>query len=310
MRGVLVLGQEIEIRPGVTVRDDANNSQVFPTKSKIMSLKSDKNDLQVNHFQLRPLIWISTPFLEVLSLLEQSAIHSCVDRIAWSVKFWVLLARFLLFSDRLRSELIYFLDSWVLLPMKTRRRYFRINYIFLIHWFYRNRRSSRLKRMKILCWTLVPWVVEVESSTWKEEALDWCSSSPCARVRAKRSPFRDVSTEHGVWSVGVTSRRVSRANLVESRMKIINYGYWTWVLLLSNFFDRNLVSECYRVGNLLFCHILYCISSTLGTTDSFPRFSGTQMNYLSESVHLGTKNSRLIIILFNVPISKSSCVYY
>lgn len=47
MRGVLVLGQEIEIRPGVTVRDDANNSQVFPTKSKIMSLKSDKNDLQV-----------------------------------------------------------------------------------------------------------------------------------------------------------------------------------------------------------------------------------------------------------------------
>ena len=50
MRGVLVLGQEIEIRPGVTVRDDANNSQVFPTKSKIMSLKSDKNDLQVNHF--------------------------------------------------------------------------------------------------------------------------------------------------------------------------------------------------------------------------------------------------------------------
>ena len=47
MRGVLVLSQEIEIRPGVTVRDDANNSQVFPTKSKIMSLKSDKNDLQV-----------------------------------------------------------------------------------------------------------------------------------------------------------------------------------------------------------------------------------------------------------------------
>lgn len=53
MRGVLVLGQEIEIRPGVTVRDDANNSQVFPTKSKIMSLKSDKNDLQVS-FATRP----------------------------------------------------------------------------------------------------------------------------------------------------------------------------------------------------------------------------------------------------------------
>ncbi|CBY20867.1 unnamed protein product [Oikopleura dioica] len=26
--------------------------------------------------------------------------------------------------------------------------------------------------------------------------------------------------------------------------------------------------ECYRMGNLLFCHILYCISSTLGTTVS------------------------------------------
>lgn len=47
IRGVLKLDQEIEIRPGVQVRVDEDTEKVTPTKSKIISLKSDKNSLQV-----------------------------------------------------------------------------------------------------------------------------------------------------------------------------------------------------------------------------------------------------------------------
>ena len=47
IRGVLKLDQEIEIRPGVQVRDDEDNETVTPSRSKIISLKSDKNSLQV-----------------------------------------------------------------------------------------------------------------------------------------------------------------------------------------------------------------------------------------------------------------------
>ena len=47
IRGVLKLDQEIEIRPGVQVREDDNKETVTPTRSKILSLKSDKNNLQV-----------------------------------------------------------------------------------------------------------------------------------------------------------------------------------------------------------------------------------------------------------------------
>lgn len=46
IRGVLKLDQEIEIRPGVTVRVDEDTEKVTPTKSKIISLMSDKNSLQ------------------------------------------------------------------------------------------------------------------------------------------------------------------------------------------------------------------------------------------------------------------------
>ena len=48
IRGVLKLDQEIEIRPGVQVREDDNKETVTPTRSKILSLKSDKNNLQVS----------------------------------------------------------------------------------------------------------------------------------------------------------------------------------------------------------------------------------------------------------------------
>ncbi len=50
IHGILKLDQEIEIRPGVSRRDEEDpqaNEIITPIKTKIMSLKSDKNSLQV-----------------------------------------------------------------------------------------------------------------------------------------------------------------------------------------------------------------------------------------------------------------------
>ena len=51
IHGVLKLDQEIEIRPGVSRRDedDPNATEIItPIRTKIISLMSDKNALQVN----------------------------------------------------------------------------------------------------------------------------------------------------------------------------------------------------------------------------------------------------------------------
>ena len=53
IHGILKLDQEIEIRPGVSRRDEEDpqaNEIITPIKTKIMSLKSDKNSLQVPIF--------------------------------------------------------------------------------------------------------------------------------------------------------------------------------------------------------------------------------------------------------------------
>ena len=50
IHGVLKLDQEIEIRPGVSRREeDSQNEVVTPIRTKIMSLMSDKNSLQVQN---------------------------------------------------------------------------------------------------------------------------------------------------------------------------------------------------------------------------------------------------------------------
>lgn len=46
LRGVLRMGQEIEIRPGIVTRDPAGNVQCIPMFSRIVSLFAEKNHLQ------------------------------------------------------------------------------------------------------------------------------------------------------------------------------------------------------------------------------------------------------------------------
>ncbi len=46
IRGVLTVGQEIEVRPGVVTRDAQGKFSCRPIKSKILSLYAEQNDLQ------------------------------------------------------------------------------------------------------------------------------------------------------------------------------------------------------------------------------------------------------------------------
>ena len=62
IHGILKLDQEIEIRPGVSRRDEEDpqaNEIITPIKTKIMSLKSDKNSLQVPIFMKTSLFSVS-----------------------------------------------------------------------------------------------------------------------------------------------------------------------------------------------------------------------------------------------------------
>jgi len=46
LRGVLRLGQEIEVRPGIVTRDEKGRTHSIPMRSKIVSLFAEKNSLQ------------------------------------------------------------------------------------------------------------------------------------------------------------------------------------------------------------------------------------------------------------------------
>lgn len=46
LKGVLVVGQEIEVRPGVVTRDASGKFSCRPIKSKVLSLYAEQNDLQ------------------------------------------------------------------------------------------------------------------------------------------------------------------------------------------------------------------------------------------------------------------------
>ncbi|KAI2809595.1 hypothetical protein RDWZM_003173 [Blomia tropicalis] len=46
LKGVLTVGMEIEVRPGIIDKDDSGKMRCFPIRSKIVSLYADQNDLQ------------------------------------------------------------------------------------------------------------------------------------------------------------------------------------------------------------------------------------------------------------------------
>ena len=44
--GVLKMGQEVEVRPGIVTKDSEGRAQCIPIYSRIVSLKAESNDLQ------------------------------------------------------------------------------------------------------------------------------------------------------------------------------------------------------------------------------------------------------------------------
>jgi translation initiation factor 2 gamma subunit (eIF-2gamma) len=46
LQGVLRMGQEVEVRPGIVTKDSEGRAQCIPIYSRIVSLKAESNDLQ------------------------------------------------------------------------------------------------------------------------------------------------------------------------------------------------------------------------------------------------------------------------
>ena len=119
IHGVLKLDQEIEIRPGVSRREEDSQSEVVtPIRTKIMSLMSDKNSLQVNTnrvmLALQLTYILSMPFRADSLPSAPSAIRLCVARIVWSARFWARQATCPMSIVRLKSKLICCRVCWAL----------------------------------------------------------------------------------------------------------------------------------------------------------------------------------------------------
>lgn len=89
---------------------------------------------------------LSTLFPAVLSLLEPSAIRSYADQIVWLVRFSVLRELSLPFSDRLRSELIYFRVFSVLPLTRTRKRFLEVSHCYFLTCFFKESKIKPLEK--------------------------------------------------------------------------------------------------------------------------------------------------------------------